>query len=66
MDGDMYKSTMDVFDSCYHKVVKGGRVIIDDYCISNCKNAVHKFREVNSFTEEITVIDQCGIFWIKN
>jgi O-methyltransferase len=66
MDGDMYKSTMDVFDSCYHKVVKGGRVIIDDYCIPNCKNAVHKFREVNSFTEEITVIDQCGIFWTKN
>jgi hypothetical protein len=66
MDGDMYKSTMDVFDSCYHKVVKGGRVIIDDYCISNCRNAVHKFREVNSFTEEITVIDQCGIFWVKN
>lgn len=66
MDGDMYKSTMDVFDSCYHKVVKGGRVIIDDYCIPNCKNAVHKFREVNSFTEEITIIDQCGIFWTKN
>jgi hypothetical protein len=66
MDGDMYKSTMDVFDSCYHKVVKGGRVIIDDYCISNCRNAVHKFREVNSFTEEITIIDQCGIFWVKN
>jgi hypothetical protein len=66
MDGDIYKSTMDVFDSCYHKVVKGGRVIIDDYCIPNCKNAVHKFREVNSFTEEITIIDQCGIFWTKN
>ena len=66
MDGDMFKSTMDVFDSCYHKVVKGGRVIIDDYCIPNCKNAVEKFRSDNSFTEEVTVIDQCGIFWTKN
>ena len=65
MDGDMFKSTMDVFDSCYHKVVSGGRVIIDDYCIPNCKNAVEKFRKDNSFDEPMTVVDQCGIFWTK-
>ncbi len=65
MDGDMFKSTMDVFESCYHKVVNGGRIIIDDYCIPNCKNAVKKFRTDNSFDEEITVVDQCGIYWTK-
>lgn len=66
MDGDMFKSTMDVFDSCYHKVSEGGHIIIDDYCISNCKTAVDKFRNNNSIMEEIFVIDQCGIFWIKS
>jgi O-methyltransferase len=65
MDGDMFKSTMDVFDSCYHKVSKGGRIIIDDFCIPNCKNAVNQFRTQNSIQEPITVIDHCGIFWTK-
>lgn len=65
MDGDMYKSTMDVFSSCYHKVTKGGRVIIDDYCLPNCKKAVDKFRLDNNYTEEVHVIDQCGIMWSK-
>jgi hypothetical protein len=66
MDGDMYKSTMDVFDSCYPKLVKGGIVIIDDFCISNCKRAVEDFRSSNNYSEEIHVVDQCGIFWIKS
>lgn len=66
MDGDMYKSTMDVFNSCYHKVTKHGFVIIDDYCIPNCRNAVDYFRQVNSIDQPITSVDQCGIFWKKN
>jgi len=65
MDGDMYKSTMDVFDSCYDKVVDGGHVIIDDYCIPNCKRAVDKFRNDNGYNEEIHVIDHCGLYWVK-
>jgi hypothetical protein len=65
MDGDMYKSTMDVFDSCYDKVVSGGQIIIDDFCIVNCQKAVNKFREENNIIESITRIDQCGIWWVK-
>jgi len=66
MDGDMFKSTMDVFNACYPKLVNNGRVIIDDYCLLNCKNAVEKFRNDNLITDPIEVIDQCGIFWTKN
>lgn len=65
MDGDLFKSTMDVFDSCYHKVVDGGVVIIDDFCIPNCKHAVEKFRQDNNYNEEVVVVDHCGIFWKK-
>lgn len=65
MDGDMYKSTMDVFDSCYDKVVFGGQIIIDDYCLPTCKKAVNEFREKNKLTNPFTVIDSCGIFWEK-
>lgn len=65
MDGDMYKSTMDVFDSCYHKVVDKGQIIIDDFCIPNCRRAVEYFRQKNKYNEEVHVIDQCGIYWTK-
>jgi len=65
MDGDMYKSTMDVFDSCYYKVTNSGIIIIDDYCLPKCKKAVEDFRIKNKITSQFTVIDSCGIFWEK-
>ena len=65
MDGDMYKSTMDVFDSLYDKVVKNGHVIIDDYCIPNCRRATEHFRADKNITSELNIIDHCGVFWKK-
>jgi len=64
-DGDMYESTMDVFNSLYLKLNKNAIVIIDDYCLPNCKKAIHDFRDKNNLNDEIKVIDNCGIFWIK-
>jgi O-methyltransferase len=67
MDGDMYKSTMDVFDSCYHKVENQGFVIIDDYsAVRGCQRATIVFRERNKITTPLTHIDGCGVFWQKN
>ena len=67
MDGDMYKSTMDVFDSCYHKVENQGFVIIDDYSsVRGCQRATIVFRERNKITTPLTHIDGCGVFWQKN
>jgi hypothetical protein len=63
MDGDMYKSTMDVFDSCYKKVSENGFVIVDDYCLKNCRRATEDFRERAGIVEPFTTIDPCGIFW---
>ena len=40
MDGDLYESTMDCLTNLYHKVSSGGFVIVDDYGLGPCKQAV--------------------------
>lgn len=64
-DGDMYGSTMDVLDNLYDKVVDRGVIIIDDYCLPNCKKAVTDFRNNRKISEELDVVDRCGVFWYK-
>jgi hypothetical protein len=66
MDGDMYESTHDVFYSTYDKLSDNGVLIVDDYCLHGCKECVTDFRRDNNISEEINVIDRCGIYWIKN
>jgi O-methyltransferase len=65
MDGDMYKSTMDVFEACYDKVSTGGQVIIDDWCLPMCREAVEDFRRTNNYNEELVPIDDSSVYWIK-
>lgn len=68
LDGDMYKSTMDVFDSCYDKVVPGGFIIVDDYgtTINSCQIATTDFRKKRNITQKFERIDNSGIFWQKD
>lgn len=68
LDGDMYKSTMDVFDSCYDKVVAKGFVIVDDYGTTrnNCQIATEDFRKKRNITKPFIRIDNSGIFWQKD
>ena len=67
IDGDMYKSTYEALDLLYHKVTKGGYVIIDDYGLQSqaCKKAVDDFRKKNDINSEIINIDWSGIYWKK-
>jgi O-methyltransferase len=65
-DGDMYGSTMDVFENLYHKVNSKGVIIVDDYCLPNCVKAVTDFRQKNNITNEIKTVDSCGVYWIKD
>jgi len=44
LDGDMYESTIQALESLYHKVSAGGAVIIDDYFLKACAEAVTDFR----------------------
>lgn len=63
LDGDMYESTIQALDALYHKVSYGGFVIVDDYFLPPCAQAVHDFRERHSVTSPILPIDGTGSYW---
>lgn len=65
LDGDYYESTMDALEALYRKVSPGGYVIIDDYCLGPCAQAVSDFRSKYNITEPMSPIDTCGIYWKK-
>jgi len=66
IDGDMYKSTIDVLKSLYNKVSPGGYVIIDDYNdIRACRTAVNDFRKARGIDDHIVEIDWTGVYWRK-
>jgi Macrocin-O-methyltransferase (TylF) len=63
LDGDLYESTMDALENLYGKLSPGGFVIIDDYLIPACREAVHEFRDRLGIQDPIERIDDCGVFW---
>ncbi len=64
LDGDMYSSTMDSLQSLYHKVSKGGYIIVDDYYSwPACRAAITDFLKKNSLNPEIKAIDWTGAYW---
>lgn len=64
IDGDLYKSTIDVLNALYYKVSPGGFVIIDDYhSWPPCREAVEDFRSRNNIGAPIQEIDGRGVFW---
>jgi len=64
LDGDLYHSTMDSLNNLYHKVSKGGYVIVDDYYTwESCRRAVSDFRAKYSIQQEIKTIDKDGVYW---
>jgi hypothetical protein len=65
LDGDLYESTWDALTSLYPRLSAGGYVIIDDYSIPACRQAVHDFREAQAIADLIEQIDWTGVFWRK-
>jgi O-methyltransferase/demethyldecarbamoylnovobiocin O-methyltransferase/8-demethyl-8-(2,3-dimethoxy-alpha-L-rhamnosyl)tetracenomycin-C 4'-O-methyltransferase len=63
LDGDLYESTMDALDNLYPKLSVGGFVIIDDYLIPSCREAVHDFRARFHIEDTIHPIDGIGVYW---
>jgi O-methyltransferase len=63
LDGDMYESTWEAITALYPKVAPGGFVIVDDYLIPACRQAVNEYREQHAITEPIETIDHTGVFW---
>jgi hypothetical protein len=62
-DGDMYSSTVDILENLYDKVSPGGYVIIDDYVIDACREAVDEFRSARGIDEPIEDIDHFSAYW---
>jgi surfactin synthase thioesterase subunit len=66
LDGDLYESTTDALVNLYPKLSPGGFVIIDDYLIDVCKQAVHDFRRQHGIDDEIKDIDGYGAYWRRS
>ena len=62
-DGDMYGSTMDTLRALYAKVSRGGYVIVDDYILPPCRQAVSDFRGACGIEDEIREVDGAAVFW---
>jgi precorrin-6B methylase 2 len=65
LDGDLYESTMDALENLYDNLAAGGWLIVDDYEIEACRQAVTDFRAARGVTEEIKEIDGYGVCWQK-
>jgi O-methyltransferase len=65
LDGDLYESTMGALVPLYPKVTSGGFVIVDDYNLSMCREAVHDYRQRMGINEDIIPIDDAGVYWRK-
>jgi hypothetical protein len=49
----MYESTMDGLVNLYPKLSVGGYIIIDDWGLQACKDAINDYRDEHNITEEI-------------
>jgi O-methyltransferase len=63
LDGDMYESTIQALDALYPKLSPLGYVIVDDYSLPACREAVADFRRSNEIDDPIVQIDWTGAYW---
>jgi hypothetical protein len=63
LDGDLYDSTMDALNALFPKLSPGGFVIVDDYGLPTCAEAVTDYRTAHGITDEIVRIDRFGAYW---
>ena len=63
LDGDFYESTMDGLVNLYPKLSVGGFLIVDDYSIDACRQAVEDYREEHGIEEPIKTVDWTCVYW---
>ena len=66
MDVVAFSSTSHVLYHLYSAVALSGFVIVDNWNIPQCKEAVLDFRSAHNITDEIVDIGSSGIFWRKS
>jgi hypothetical protein len=65
LDGDLYESTIDGLTNLYPGLSPGGWLIVDDYEIPACRQAVTDYRAQHGIDEPIVDVDWTGICWQK-
>ncbi len=66
LDGDLYESTLDALTHCYPKLSPGGFLIVDDYNLESCRQAIHYYRTTQAIEDPIKTIDGWGVYWRKS
>lgn len=67
LDGDMYESTIDALTALYPKLSRGGYLIVDDYALPACKQAVDDYRKAKEISAEIQQIEGYGAaYWQRD
>lgn len=66
LDGDMYGSTMVALESLYPKLSAGGYVIVDDFRLPGCQQAVNDYRARHEIQDPIERIDDTGVWWLRS
>lgn len=65
LDGDMYESCLDSIFNLYEFLSVGGYVIIDDWNIPECNEAINEFLRTHSLVPNIVRIDKSAVYWKK-
>lgn len=63
LDGELYESTVGSLTHLFPKLSVGGYIIIDDYFLKGCREAVHDFRDKHGIDDPINDIDGMGAYW---
>jgi O-methyltransferase len=63
LDGDMYESTIDALSNLYPGLSPGGYLIVDDYQIPACRQAVTDYRASHMIDDPIEPIDRDAVCW---
>jgi hypothetical protein len=66
LDGDLYASTEVALRQLYPRLSPGGFVIIDDYYLTSCRQAVDDYRAAEAIEAELQPIDWTGVWWRKS
>ena len=66
LDGDMYESTIVALEALYPKVSRGGFVIVDDYALPMCAQAVDDYRRDHGVTDPLVRVDWTGVHWRRS
>lgn len=66
LDGDMYESTMVALEALYDRLSVGGYVIVDDYALPTCVQAIADFRQQRDIQDPIVRVDWTGVHWRKS